>query len=69
MYERYHDIRSIPSTGRSINLSVTSRGLRAIKSLGGSFYDDILGIATEVRGRIIHTDDGATVPTPQPLYT
>ena len=32
MYERYPDIRGIPSVGRSINLSVTSRGLRAVSS-------------------------------------
>lgn len=59
VYERYPDIRSIPSVGRSINLSVTSRGLRAIKSLGGSLYDDILnGLATKISGRIIHMPDG-----------
>ena len=31
LFERYGDIRSIPSVGRSINLSVTSRGLRAVQ--------------------------------------
>lgn len=59
LYERYQDIRSIPSTGRSINLSVTSRGLRAIKALGGSLYDDIVqNLTTKVMGRIIHMPDG-----------
>jgi len=59
VFERYQDIRSIPSVGRSINLSVTSRGLRAIKSLGGTLYDDICGkLATKVMGRIIHMDNG-----------
>jgi len=71
LYERYSDIRSIPSLGRSINLSVTSRGLRAIKGLGGTFYDDMIAIATPVQGRIIHTEDGKTLfqalLTPPPL--
>ena len=59
LYERYQDIRSIPSAGRSINLSVTSRGLRAIKALGGSLYDDIVeNLTTKVKGRIIHMPDG-----------
>ena len=58
LYERYQDIRSIPSAGRSINLSVTSRGLRAIKALGGTLYDDIISnLTTKVMGRIIHTDE------------
>lgn len=62
VYERYPDIRSIPSVGRSINLSVTSRGLRAIKSLGGTLYDDILAkLATRITGRIIHMADGNVV--------
>jgi len=57
VYERYPDIRSIPSVGRSINLSVTSRGLRAIKELGSELYDGVMGLATRVRGRIIHMPD------------
>ena len=63
MFERYGDIRQvpaqlpasaqlylwqIPSLGRSINLSVTSRGLRAIRALGGSLYDDVLALTTKV---------------------
>lgn len=62
LFERYPDIRSIPSLGRSINLSVTSRGLRAIKALGGTLYDDILReLATKIRGRIIHMADGKVI--------
>jgi kynurenine 3-monooxygenase len=61
VFERYADIRSIPSAGRSINLSVTSRGLRAIRALGGTLYDDLLGLATKIRGRIIHLADGNTI--------
>merc|ERR550532_1851203 len=61
MFERYPDMRSIPSVGRSINLSVTSRGLRAIRNLGGTLYEELLGLATKIRGRIIHMPDGAVV--------
>lgn len=61
IYERYQDIRSIPSLGRSINLSVTSRGLRAIKALGGTLYEEILNLATKIRGRIIHMADSKVV--------
>lgn len=61
VYERYGDIREIPSLGRSINLSVTSRGLRAIRGLGGDLYERVLGLATQVTGRIIHMPDGAAV--------
>ena len=56
LFERYGDIRSMPSAGRSINLSVTSRGLRAIKALRGSLFDEVLSLAVPVMGRIIHTD-------------
>jgi len=61
VYERYTDIRTIPSAGRSINLSVTSRGMRAIRALGGSIYGDMLKIATRINGRIIHMTDGKAV--------
>jgi len=61
VFERYQDIRSIPSVGRSINLSVTSRGLRAVKGLGGSFHADLMKLATRISGRIIHMQNGKTV--------
>lgn len=62
IFERYEDIRSIPSVGRSINLSVTSRGLRAVKALGGGFYEEIIErLCTKIRGRIIHMPDGDVV--------
>ncbi|CAE7427368.1 kmo [Symbiodinium sp. CCMP2456] len=62
LFERYQDIRSIPSAGRSINLSVTSRGLRAIKALGGTLYSDIIAnLTTKVMGRIIHMPDGKAI--------
>lgn len=38
---------------------MTSRGLRAIKALGGTLYDDIVqNLTTKVMGRIIHMPDG-----------
>jgi len=59
IFERYSDIRSIPSLGKSINLSVTSRGLRAIRWLGGGIYEEILEkLATPVKGRLIHMPNG-----------
>lgn len=58
IFERYADIRSIPTNGRSINLSVTSRGLRAIRALGGNLYDEIIGLTTKIKGRIIHMPSG-----------
>jgi len=62
VFERYQDIRSIPSVGRSINLSVTSRGLRAIRALGGGFYEEILDqLCTRISGRIIHMPSGEAV--------
>lgn len=59
VFERYTDIRTIPSTGRSINLSVTSRGLRAIKALGENFYAELVEkLCSKVKGRIIHMPNG-----------
>lgn len=58
IYERYDDIRSIPSVGRSINLVATSRGLRAVRSLGEGLAEELLALAVPVSGRIVHhTDD------------
>ena len=56
VYERYGDIRSIPSTGRSINLVATARGLRALSTLPPEMKDELLALGTKVTGRIIHTD-------------
>ncbi len=56
LYERYGDIRCIPSSGRSINLVATVRGLRALSVLPAQFKADLLALGTHVTGRIIHTD-------------
>ena len=57
VFERYQDIRQIPSLGRSINLVITSRGLRAVDMIGGGLREEILSLATAVTGRILHQMD------------
>lgn len=59
MYERYPDIRRIPSLGRSINLVITRRGLRAVDSIGGGLREELLSLAVRVTGRVIHQIDGS----------
>ena len=59
MYERYNDVRTIPSAGRSINLVLTSRGLRAMKLLGDPrLIKDMYDLSVPVTGRVMHQDDG-----------
>ena len=60
MYERYNDVRQIPSAGRSINLVLTSRGLRAMKLLGDDrLIKDMYNLSVPVIGRVMHQDDGS----------
>jgi len=61
VYERYLDVRSIPSSGRSINLVLTSRGLKAVRNIDqdGSLLEEMLRLTVPVTGRIIHHLDGA----------
>ena len=55
MYERYNDVRQIPSAGRSINLVLTSRGLRAMHALGdGRLVKDMYDLSVPVTGRVMH---------------
>lgn len=60
VYERYEDIRHIPSLGRSINLVLTSRGLRAVSAIdkSGLLLNEMLEIARPVVGRVIHHENG-----------
>ena len=58
IFERYGDIRAIPSVGRSINLVATVRGLRALRALPPDVCDRLLKLGTKVTGRVIHTTDG-----------
>eukprot|EP01013_Petalomonas_cantuscygni_P009696 TRINITY_DN22586_c0_g1_i1.p1 TRINITY_DN22586_c0_g1~~TRINITY_DN22586_c0_g1_i1.p1 ORF type:complete len:574 (+),score=135.87 TRINITY_DN22586_c0_g1_i1:134-1855(+) len=57
VYERWDDMRLRPpgaAGGRSINLVLTARGLRAVALLGGSLVDDMLKLAVPVMGRGLH---------------
>lgn len=58
MFERYQDIRSIPSLGRSINLVLTSRGLRAVNLLGPALMKEVMQLCQPVMGRTLHQPDG-----------
>ena len=58
MFERYQDIRSIPSLGRSINLVLTSRGLRAVNLLGPALMKEVMQLCKPVMGRTLHQPDG-----------
>lgn len=58
IFERYNDIRQIPSLGRSINLVITSRGLRACDAIGDGLREEILSLAVAVTGRVLHQQDG-----------
>jgi len=59
LYERRPDMRrhDVPA-GRSINLAVTARGLNALEQVG--LREKALEIAIPMRGRMIHSIDGAT---------
>ena len=57
VFERYQDIRAIPSVGRSINLVATARGLRALSGLPAAVKTALLALGTRVTGRIIHTEE------------
>ena len=59
VFERYGDIRQIPSLGRSINLSITNRGLRACDAIGEGLRDELLTLAVPVTGRVLHQMDGS----------
>ena len=60
VYERYDDLRTIPSAGRSINLVLTARGLQALQGIGGSLLRDMHKMSTPVMGRVMHQVDGST---------
>ena len=62
LFERYSDIRTIPSLGRSINLVITNRGLRACDAIGGGLREELLSaLAVAVTGRVIHQLDGNVI--------
>ncbi len=61
IYERYEDVRTIPALGRSINLVLTSRGLRAVHMVSAKLLKEMLAIAVPVTGRIMHQMNGEKV--------
>jgi len=57
VYERLPDIRAIRDAGgRSINLVVASRGVRALEQVG--LKDGVLALTMPVRGRMVHSVEG-----------
>ena len=58
VYERRQDPRTAGAeAGRSINLAISTRGLHALEQVG--LKDQVLASAVPMRGRMIHTPDGA----------
>ncbi len=57
LYEKRDDMRSESlNGGKSINLVLTAKGVKALKDLG--LYEDILEITTPVIGRMMHSISG-----------
>jgi kynurenine 3-monooxygenase len=58
IYERSGDMRKeTVKAGRSINLALSDRGIKALKDVG--IADDVLKIAIPMHGRHIHNKDGS----------
>lgn len=58
IYERRADMRKEEvEAGRSINLALSDRGIKALKEVG--IADDVLKIAIPMHGRYIHNVDGS----------
>lgn len=59
LHERRPDMRKTAiSAGRSINLAVTSRGLKALSEVG--LKDQVLAMAVPMKGRMLHDVEGKT---------
>lgn len=59
IYERRPDMRKEAiSAGRSINLALSDRGIKALKEVG--IMDEIEKIAIPMHGRFLHQPDGST---------
>lgn len=59
MYERRGDMRKEKmATGRSINLALSDRGIKALEEVG--IMEEIKKIAIPMHGRYIHNADGST---------
>ncbi len=59
LHERRADMRraDVPA-GRSINLAVTARGLRALEEVG--LKSEVMKIAIPMKGRMVHDIEGET---------
>ena len=58
IYERRPDMRQVDmSAGRSINLAMSTRGIYALQQVG--LYEAVQRLVIPMRGRMIHTLDGA----------
>ena len=63
IYERRADMRKEEmSVGRSINLALSDRGIRALEEVG--LMDDIRKICIPMHGRFMHNTDGSTAYQP-----
>jgi kynurenine 3-monooxygenase len=63
IYERRGDMRKEAiEAGRSINLALSDRGIKALEELG--IAEDVLKIAIPMHGRFIHNRDGSTAFQP-----
>lgn len=63
LHERRPDMRkNVISAGRSINLAVTSRGLKALQEVG--LKQDVLKMAVPMKGRMLHDIEGNTTLVP-----
>ena len=59
IFERRNDMRKVKlSSGRSINLALSIRGIHALKEVG--LYEKIAPITIPMKGRMIHDMDGKT---------
>ena len=59
IFERRNDMRTVKlSSGRSINLALSIRGIHALKEVG--LYEKIAPITIPMKGRMIHDMDGNT---------
>lgn len=58
VYERREDPRQVPTGlgGRSINLGMSARGMRALREVG--LLTDVLKRSVPMRGRVVHGPDG-----------
>lgn len=57
VYERREDMRLVDiSAGRSINLAISDRGLKAID--GAGYLNETMGMTIPMKGRTMHSDQG-----------